>query len=498
MAIAISKAPSRSERPVVPATLAIVAVGCLALGSYTLWRHAHDPQPCAYRFPAGLALLALAGAHVWAALRIAKGREATSFRAAGRSWAPHFAWQRPTPWLGSRRYWQWLITGCVGAYVLALCLGPDPGVAYVFFAACAGWHVALLAPACTVSPGWRGPACFRSRLARYCRQAAFVAAATFALAELAVRGVDACLGGRLSAIDRVQRQKLPPGAVYRGGGVNALGYWDREFIPARSGSVSRIAVLGGAGTLSGTAETNCLARLEERLLDVDVYNFGLREAGPREFAAQLAAEVAAYRPDLTVAILSVDDVAVDRPLPHDFDWRRLRLYQWARRAMPGWNEPRALPPAHTLSPDFETYLQASLPALALCRTPVEPAVEGRWRESLACLEDLAREAARRDLPLLLVLAPSEFQVNLAVRQALCRRAGCEVGQIDVEAPQRRWKTFADAHSVPVLDLLPHFRTTAGSFYLRFASEWNEQGHDLASRTLASWLQTRFGGQVAAK
>ena len=123
-------------------------------------------------------------------------------------------------------------------------------------------------------------------------------------------------------------------AEFRGQVVNRLGYWGSEFESSPQPGVFRIAAVGDGVMLSGTAETNFLAQLRRRMPHVEVYNFGIPEAGPREYAAQVACDVANYQPNLVLAFVSVrDDVTQELPVPSYFEWQGLGLYQLGLRAI---------------------------------------------------------------------------------------------------------------------------------------------------------------------
>jgi hypothetical protein len=328
---------------------------------------------------------------------------------------------------------------------------------------------------------------------------------------VAICGVLAATELSLQAIDRatgdaiVGRLKLQPGSAFHGGIVNRHGYWDEEFETSPRPGRFRVAAIGSSVPLSGTSASNCLALLERRVPGIEVYNFGVPEIGPSNYAAQLKADVAGFRPDLVLAFISIGDDITTAPLgaeaPSAFDWRSLRSLQWiggtlglsTRIASPCDSVPSA--PA-----DYEGYLRHSAHRLAICRTPIEPAMHQRWRQTMGHLDGLVRACRRRSIAVALVLVPSEFQVCPGLCETLSRRVGYEANQIDLELPQRRLAGFAHERSLPVLDLLPHFRASASSPYNRHQCQLSDHGNQLVTETIGGWLQTRFGGErlVAGK
>ncbi len=262
----------------------------------------------------------------------------------------------------------------------------------------------------------------------------------------------------------------------------------------------RVAVLGGSQTLSGTAATNCLARLEVRVPGIEIYNFGLPRSGLWQYAAQLEQEVVAFRPDLVVVLVSVGQDVTPQPAPpHAFDWRDLRTCRLAAASL-GLNKGCDVfaDDGRSASPDFETYLSACSRRIRVCRTPTDDEMEQRWHATRARLTDLVRRCRRRQLDIALVVAPEEFQVSPMVCQAVRRRLGYQPDQLDLELPQRRLARLAEELELPLLDLLPYFRAAGSNAFARQHDQWNDEGNQVASEAIGGWLQARFGATILAQ
>jgi hypothetical protein len=330
-----------------------------------------------------------------------------------------------------------------------------------------------------------------------------IAAAMLLAVEFGLRFIEWAYGGRLPLERLPPALKLAPGSLFGGRSVNSLGYWDDEFEVDPPPGVFRVAVLGGDATFSDSYQTNCLVRLEHSVPGIEVCHFGMPSAGPRHFATQLTLEVAEFQPHLVVAFVSVDDtVGATTPPPGALDWRQLRTVRlaagWLRLLSPGTDESSAQGKSEMRRcRDYEQYLQNCAQRLVVCRTPIDGPLDARWREALRQLSELQRQCRRRRLPLALVIAPSEFQVDRRLCEVLRRRAGYEPGQLDLELPQRKLAQFANANELPLVDLLPHLRACESSPYLRHAEKWNERGHELAGHVLVGWLQSQFGRSIAA-
>jgi hypothetical protein len=467
-----------------PFFLAIVASICLAAGLYTLWRHSFS-LPSLYRAPAGVLMTALALAQFMIARRLLLRRGVATSQSLHRH--PLF--------------WRQLLVGLVVCYGVGLCLGPDPDVRYFFQASLAFWYTVALAPLVITPASIARLSRWTSvRPARLAGKMLFVASLLFVAAEASLRAFDVLTDGRLPALYVARSLKLLPGSQLHGQQVNRLGYWDNDFQPTAEPGIFRIAVLGDDLTLSGTYDSNCVKQLARRVPGVEVYHFGVPTAGPREYSAQLAGEVAQFQPDLVLVFLSIgDDITHEVPLPTIFDWRGLRILQ--RTAGPRFLASNGLlsftAGAADMPLNHESYLRSCARRLVVCRTPIDDSMHRRWQQSLAHLDNVVRQCRQQEVPMALILAPGEFQVSRTLCEALRRRAGYGAEELDLELPQRRLAGFADQRQLPVLDLLPHFRAAEISPFGQNAHHWNDHGHSIAADVLSSWLQTRFGAMIAA-
>ena len=483
---ALSARAPRTRRWVFPAVLLAVSLICLLAGLASLWQHYRGLDHRAYRASAGL-LLALLG--------LAQARVAVA------AWRRHSKGEfgRPPRML----FWRWLLAGPVACYLAALLVGPDPGTAYFYLAALGCWYTAALAPL-VLDRRWcdKCEAVLLSDPLARCGRFAFLLLAVSALGETSVRLYALLTGDHLPVVQAVRSRTLPPGGQFQGRVVNSQGYWDDAFETAARPGVFRIAALGDGAVLSGTAQSNYLARIERSVPGIEIYNFGIPGAGPREYAVQLAQEVIAYKPDMVLTFISVgDDVTDELPLPGVFDWKSLGVYQLGARCLGTPHgiiaQPSCGHPAVDCLADREVYLQAACSRLAVCRTPIDQRMCGRWNETLAHLKAIVDTCERSKIAAALVLVPAEFQVSRPLCESLCRRAGYDQGQLDLDLPQRRLAAFADEHQVPVLDLLPHFRASRSAGYRRNERTWTDAGHDLAVEAVGQWLQRRYATQVAA-
>jgi hypothetical protein len=318
------------------------------------------------------------------------------------------------------------------------------------------------------------------------------------LGELALRGAISWQGGSLLVSQALDAHRLRPGHDY-GGGLrgNRLGYPGRDFEPERPPGVLRVAALGDSFAVGPAVpfSENYLTVLERSLAGVEVYNFGVSGAGPREYAAILEEDVWTHQPDLVLVSLFVgNDVTETLATPRHLDPRQHALYLLGERgwrllrercrqpAAPESAPSRAAAPA--LSP--QTFREVEARRLAVCFHPAEPAMEKKWQRALGHLDAIVQSCRRKAVPLVVVLIPDEFQVNSAVLADAIDESGIERGRVDVELPQRRLRAFFAERGVPCLDLLPAFAGAEDTYAPR-DTHWNERGNRLAAGRIREWI-----------
>jgi hypothetical protein len=391
-----------------------------------------------------------------------------------------------------------LLTGTVICYAFALGVESSAAASQLFIAGMATWYTALLVP--VVFPQiLRGPSqVWLRRWLHRLESAAVVGALLLVTAECGLRLLDWYSGNPLVPATNLTHLKFAPGTTLRGLTVNRHGYWDEDFRPHTAGKL-RVAVLGSDVVLGGDAGTNCLVLLEQRLPNLEVFNFGVSRGGPQHYASQLQEDILPHQPDLVLAFVSIGhDLAVRPAAPPTHDWRELRVLQFRSRhctpplahAAAGFGDPQR--PA-----DYESYLRLTSRRLTVCRTPIEHSMKAHWRDTTEQLQRTAAACRDRQLTLGLVLVPGDFQISSALCEAATRRAGLESRQLDLELPQRRLAGFAQQHGLPLIDLTPHLRAATPSPFGRHECDLNEHGQAIASRVIAAWIERRYASHLAA-
>jgi len=387
---------------------------------------------------------------------------------------------------------RWLLAGLVLCYGISLLPGVRPSARHVFTAAISVWYTLAIIPLAADGRAWRYlAAAGQSRWMIRFGHVGFAVAMLLPSVEMVIRLHDMAADRPVSHRFLLHTRTLPPGGDWGGWPVNKAGYCDGEFRRDRLPGVFRLAAIGDDALLCGAPATNCVARLEQSLDNLEVYRFALPGAGLTEYTSVLSHDVARYEPDLAVVFISLaDDVAGDERAPGWFDWRSVRLFQWSAASI---LERGCFSPAATsaVAGSYEAYLDRSADQLRLCSTPMTTDVDRLWDRTFRRLERLADTAARRRVPLALVLVPCPYQVDSQMRTALARRCGCPAEGLDLELPQRRLARFAQQREIPVVDLLPRLRSLETTPFERNADGWNREGNQFVAHVLAQWLSAEF-------
>jgi hypothetical protein len=393
---------------------------------------------------------------------------------------------------GKAAYWRWLLGGAVVCFLLTLAVAAGPEIYLATFAC---WYTLTLLPLVLPQRLWQ----FFSASRQWGRagDVLFIGSLVLISGELGARVYGWIADRRFEVMQVARQQSLPPNTEFRGQAVNQLGYWGEEFNREPKPGVFRIAAVGDGVMLSGTAETNFLAQMKRRSPNLEVYNFGLEGAGPREYAAQVACDITDCRPNLVLAFFSVgDDVTQELPVPGYFEWKGLGLYQLALRTLSASNPSLLCTGAPSSdADDGDRYLLRAVSSLRVCRAPIDNEMHQRWQASMKHLDDLIEQCRERSIPMALVIVPGEFQVNRTLREILLRRAGVKECQLDLELPQRRLAKFAEERDVPTIDLLPVLVRSEEFPYSRNASSLNDIGNAMTADTLGAWVDQRYGSQI---
>lgn len=448
---------------------------CLAGGFSGIWQHLTAQSPRPYRLSAAVVLLGTA---------IVQARMACD------------AWRRAARGLHNRIVACQLsradvalaaAAGCVVAYAVSLCLGPDPCVRYLFRALLA-MHVTLCG---WLVLGGRLPSQPSAALQRWFK-------VVFRTAAIGLIGV-AIAEGSLRAMTRVTTPGAPPAwCAHQQARAMRCQTRDRRqggpllqqniALPI-SGDRRQLTVLAGEIGLVESGGGNWLEWLARQAPKWEICNYSWPGCHEVQQAALLEYELASVAPEVVLVVVDVASLGkAGLEAPGAFDYRSLRLYQ-------------CLAPKPSLKASRRQLVPAAhendwCEALAACVAPIPPRVQCRYGDALRALTRMSESCRAGGIELRLVIVPAAYQVDAGLCRRLCQRHGLEVGDLDVELPQRRVSAIAAQCGVPALDLLPILRTAAGPLYERESNAWNRAGHEFVGLAVAQWLDPASGPRIA--
>ncbi len=397
-----------------------------------------------------------------------------------------------------------LLIGITAAYVCAvLSLGGTSAARPTFYALAAGWCAFLVSGRywlCKLlsTVGERGIAL---RLLHVLELVGFNLSLILVLAEVSLRIFVAYSGNSLLLSEALDAHRLVPGRDY-GGGLrgNSLGYPGREFRREKPRGVFRIAALGDSFAVGPAVpfNENYLSLLEQADSGIEVYNFGVSGAGPREYYAVLKEHVWDVQPDLVLVCVFVgNDITESLATPRHLDPRQHALYLLITRVVRLVRERERFSYAETdkrsdrltaSTLSVETFREVEARRLAVCLKAPPPSLEKKWQRALSYLDRIVRDCNNHDVPVAFVLIPDEFQVNPDVLAEALGVVAMDASTLDLEYPQRRLGRFCAERGVRCLDLRPAFAEVPNAYALR-DTHWNARGNRLAADRIGPWLKT---------
>jgi hypothetical protein len=113
-----------------------------------------------------------------------------------------------------------------------------------------------------------------------------------------------------------------------------------------------------------------------------------------------------------------------------------------------------------------------------------------WGVAEGHLLEFDRICRDAGVPWILLIIPSEVQVDATVRNEVLSRLDLDPGAYDFDGPQRRLNAFAEEHGIAVLDPLPTLRALHEDddrLYIPNNTHWNERGNRIVGEMLADLI-----------
>jgi hypothetical protein len=411
------------------------------------------------------------------------------------------------PFLRRTRFWCYLIAGLLGLFLgLGLSLAGNDAANIPCRSFCALWLG--LCVSWFSWPAWarRWARSLASlQLWRFFEVAAANIVAAILLSELTLRCASAIGWQNYLLLNHAAGYRVRQGRHSNGLKANSLGFVGDEFKLTKSPGKIRIAALGDSFSVGIRVpyEDNYLTIVEQRLMNAELYNFGVCCTGPREYRILLSTLVWSYHPDLVILpiylgndITEVLPAAKLRKFSPDalhivwFGLRAVRLVaERFRLAAEGNADAFKMVPLSEFSED--AYLRCSATRLDVCHVPDPPRLFGCWKDAYHELDGIVVDCREHKVPLLVLLLPDEFQVNSGLLRRDLEVRGWQRNEVDLALPNRRLSEFFRRRNVPCLDLLASFVQAGGQAYYRNDCHWNVLGNHLAAEAIGPWLREQL-------
>ena len=330
-----------------------------------------------------------------------------------------------------------------------------------------------------------------------------------------------------------------PYANFCGFILNSRGFLSPEYTEQKAEGTYRVVAIGDsftfkAGGVPFAAQWTTLLqqRLEQRMgRKVEMINLGMAGVGPRFEHRMWQLEGRRLAPDLVVLGLFVGNdftdedgaqlAGISASQSTSFDSvlrlsytirlvRNLWLLKHAELESTALREQHLAPQADASSERHGGYEDPGYPAVFPNRLPpfTEEAYSNMlgWLMSLnlrsnragfersfdsvaQVLRELAAEVQAAGSHLVVVVMPSEFQVDTDVRDQVLARGKTRVEDYDFDEAQRELAAFFVREGIDFVDLLPAFRERGASIrlYRLRDTHWNLTGNALAAEQIAEHL-----------
>jgi hypothetical protein len=345
----------------------------------------------------------------------------------------------------------------------------------------------------------------RRRLLRVLRDVLLIGLLTFALGEVVLRFVHHFHPGFIFFSDSYNRFRREPFSWDYSFRINSHGFKDVEFEVAKGGAYRIIGIGDSFAVGVVPYEDNYLTLVEEDLRrsgwDVELFNMGIPNIGPKEYSALLMAEGLELDPDMVLLSFFVgndflESVRVIERSAVDYSYVvSLLRYAFIIRPQLKKNIPEGPWEYDDTSPTVtsETFLKIERWRSRICfQSPKSFTV--LLDSAVGKLDEISKICRRRNIALVVVVIPDEFQVSPKLQDAIfeSRKKPREESAVDFARPNQMLARELDALGIEYLDLLPAFADAGqrARYYKLRDTHWNIAGNQLAAELIAEYLLSR--------
>lgn len=295
--------------------------------------------------------------------------------------------------------------------------------------------------------------------------------------------------------------------------TNSSGMRDREHTIEKRANQFRIMVLGDSFMEANQVNfEDAFSSVLERTLrettrrDIEVINAGVSGWGTDDELTYLVREGVKYRPDLVLVVMTLhndisDNLAqkfhsfqngeiAERPveLTPAVSFVILKMKEWLnahshlyrflfRVSVMQWAAKQGLA--------LESHVGSLLRA-----TPPDSIVRG-WTITEQLLGKLSRVTHSIDAKVVVVLIPLQVQASSDLMGTFLQANNLRPEEINIFQPQETMAKITGRMRIPMIDLLPTLKAEAVTcqceLHVRGDGHWNEKGHEIAGKLVASQL-----------
>lgn len=305
--------------------------------------------------------------------------------------------------------------------------------------------------------------------------------------------------------------------------VNASGFRDRDHAMPKPVGRWRVLGIGDSFVYGRVAVNDNFLRVAERdlhdatqVVQPEVLLMGCPGYSPENELAVLEYAGLELDPDLVVINFFVgNDISgipvrgrviagnmyyPASPIPWLNLARKSQLFQilegvfyrtWKQRIR-GTTSPDTIPAMQEFSryafdPVYRTILRNN--SSVYLRAP-EPTIEKSWSAAFRCLERIDELCRAAGVRWILVLIPTEEQVDPKLRELMLEVLDLDPAAYDFDGPQERILSWAQRRNVELIDLLPTLRAAhlgGDPLYVPADTHWNVRGNRIAGEAIARWI-----------
>lgn len=294
---------------------------------------------------------------------------------------------------------------------------------------------------------------------------------------------------------------------------NSAGMRDGEHTLEKPAGTFRILVTGDSfmealqvpfeATLPSLLQAGLQAKSVRK---IEVINAGVSGWGTDDALRYLTEYGLKYQPDLVLVTMTLHNDISDNMRQ---DWHKLAgdsLLTLDKQPMSWWQYKKTQVKAY-LSTRFQLYQlwrrvrhgreirqggrQLASHVVQLFTTPTPEKIARGAELTDLLLHEVKVKSEAAGAKMAVVFLPLKYQLSDSVWNDFVKVSQVPADSLDINHPQALIRPAVDSLGVPLVDLLPAFRSwvadSTGQLYLEWDGHWNENGHRLAASTVVSGL-----------